>query len=648
MDKERIQIALLGPPQYTFQGKPIQIKRRIIRRLFVYLACQYKPVNRIEVSELFWPTVDEATARKNLREAISLLKTELPLEDVILTQFDFLQLNPEKISVDVTRFEILSEQLRDNVGLVNNGRLPEKVYTEMRDVLRLWRSPEFMDGINLLDSTQFEYWVMQKREILFYWRQMMMEWLANHYIAMGNLNEALYWLSTAVLHDRQNVELNFLTLNCLKDLGYRSAALHYCDVIESIYREKDLVNVPKILSDLIIRVRSYVDFGMEKKQIDWDLFDQKEIDYYGRQELIEKLSQCINRGGVFQLIGEPGSGKTRTLKELYTNLEIAPVVAYYRCLKEEATLPYHTFIEAIRAIVTEKAWQELDYIYAVVLLQLFPEIAKVRKDIHSEDIEKALQLTHLISEAIYRLIPLIVGEKKGLLLIDDAQWCDIESIKLLSFIFERRSEKNEGTCILVLRKDIESRNIDELFSSKKAFFYYEQFSLEPFTRDQVEFIYHAVTGKACPKNVGAWLYEGSGGNISYLLELISETDLADSEIAQMASERNWPISVNLKKKIEERLRIYDGLHAQILSILAVAWTPVDPGSFTRLSISEISQLNDVMEDLVKAGLIAWKEDDAGVLRYSFVHGVAKQIVLERMNPKLRQTITEKYFPKLEN
>jgi hypothetical protein len=85
-----------------------------------------------------------------------------------------------------------------------------------------------------------------------------------------------------------------------------------------------------------------------------------------------------------------------------------------------------------------------------------------------------------------------------------------------------------------------------------------------------------------------------------------------------------------------------------LSILAVAWAPVDPGSFTRLSISEISQLNDVMEDLVQAGLIAWKEDDAGVLRYSFVHGVAKQIVLERMNPKLRQTITEKYFPKMEN
>jgi DNA-binding SARP family transcriptional activator len=645
MEHELIQIALLGPPQYTFQGKSILIRRRTVRRLFIYLACQNKPVNRIEVSELFWPSTDETTARKNLREAISLLKAELPLDDVILAQNDFLQLNPEKISVDTTRFEAMSEKLRDNTELVNNGRLPEKVYTEIRDVLRLWRSPEFLDGVNLLDSTQFQYWVMQKREILFYWRQLMMEWLANHYIAIGNLNEALYWLSTAVLHDRQNSELNFLTLNCLKDLGYRSAALHYCDVIESIYREGDQVNVPKTLADLVHRVRSEVDFGQDKKQIEWDLFDQKEIDYYGRQELIEKLIQCINRGGVFQLVGEPGSGKTRTLKELYTNLEISPVVGYCRCLKEEIDIPYHTFVTAIRLIATDKAWQELDFIYALALLQFFPELAKIRPDLRPEEIERSLQLKHLIPEAFYRLIPLIVGEKKGLLLIDDAQWCDAETIQILSFIFERRKDKTEGACILVLRSDLQNKNINDLFSSKKAFYYFEQFTLTPFTQDQVEFIYHAVSGKTCTKEVGQWLYCGSGGNISYLLELISEIDLAEVEISQLALEKSWPISTQLRKKIEDRLRIYDGLPGQILSILALASEPVDPVSFMRLPLNEITELNKIMGNLVKAGLITWQEDETGVLRFTFVHGVVKQLVLQNVNPKLRQTIMQKYFTK---
>ncbi|MEA5077909.1 MAG: AAA family ATPase [Anaerolineaceae bacterium] len=645
MEQERIQIELLGPPRYTFQGNPIPIKRRAVRRLFVYLACQTKPVNRIEVSELFWPAEDEVTARKNLREAISLLRTELPLDNVILTQNDFLQLNPEKVSVDTARFEALSEKLRDNTELVNNGRLPEKIYTEMRDVLRLWRSQEFLDGVNLLDSTQFQYWVMQKREILFYWRQMMMEWLANHYIAIGNLNEALYWLSTAVLHDRQNSELNFLTLNCLKDLGYRSAALHYCDVIESIYREGDQVNVPKTLSDLVMRVRSEADIVTDKKQIAWDLFDQKEIDYYGRQDLIDKLSQCINRGGVFQLIGEPGAGKTRTLKELYTSLEISPIVGYCRCSKDEAKIAYHTFVEAIRSIANDKAWQELDLIYALALLQLFPEITKIRTDIHPEDIEKSIQLKHLIPEAFYKFIPLIVGEKKGLLLIDDAQWCDTETIQVLSFIFEKRKDKTEGACILVLRNDIENHEITDMFSGKKAFFYFERFILQPFSAEQTEFIYHAVTGKKCTKEIREWLHSGSGGNISYLLELISEIELSDLEIPQLLMQMQWPIGLQLRRMIEERLRIYSGLHAQILSILAVAREPVDPTSFMRLSMNEVSGLNAVMSDLVTAGLIVWKEDQAGVLRYDYVHGVIKQIVLENMNTKLRQTIEARYFAK---
>ncbi len=646
MEQARIQIELLGPPRFTYLGNRIPIKRRGVRRLFIYLACQRNPVNRIEVSEFFWPAEDEATARKNLREAVSLLRTGLPLENVILTQNDFLQLNPEKVSVDTARFEAFSEKLRDNMELVNNGRLPEKIYTEMRDVLRLWRSQEFLDGVNLLDSTQFQFWVMQKRELLFYWRQMMMEWLANHYIAIGNLNEALYWLSTAVLHDRQNSELNFLTLNCLKDLGYRSAALHYCDVIESVYREGDQVNVPKTLSDLVMRVRSEADFVTEKKQIKWDLFDQKEIDYYGRQDLIDQLSQCINRGGVFQLIGEPGSGKTRTLKELYTSLEISPVVGYCRCSKEESAIAYHTFVEAIRVIVTDKAWQELDLIYELALLQLFPEITKMRTDIHAEDIEKSLQLKHLIPEAFYKFLPLIVGEKKGLLLLDDAQWCDAETIQVLSFLFEKRKDKTEGACILVLRSDIENHTITDLFSSKKAFYYFEQFILQPFSVEQTGFIYHAVTGKNCTNEIREWLHRGSGGNISYLQELISEIDQFGSDIPQLVGQSNWPISLPLQNMIKDRLKNYRGLHAQILSILAVAQEPVAPDLFMRLSMNEVNELNVVLSDLVNAGLIVRKEDEAGILRYGYVHGVIKQIVLENMDPKLRQAIETGYFAKV--
>jgi DNA-binding SARP family transcriptional activator len=436
MDEERIHIALLGPPEVKYRGKQIEIKRRILRKLFYYLASLPLGKNRAEICEVFWPNDDEISGRKNLRESISLLRSELPIDDVILTQNDLIKLNSEKVLVDLLIFEQLSERLRKKTDLVTNGRLPETTYIEIRDVLRLWRTSEFLDGINLLDSIPFQFWVMQKRETLFYWRQMMMEWMANHYIAVGNLNEALYWLSTAVLKDRQNVELNYLTLNCLKDLGYRSAALHYCDVIDSIYKEGETVVVPKVLQDLVDRVRTDVYFREERKVISWDLFEQKEVDFIGRYDLVDHLAQCVNRGGVYQLIGEPGSGKTRTLKEFYTNLEASPRIAYCRARKEEQNIAYQTFVQGIRDIVTDKDWQQLGHIYALALLQIFPEISKIRTDIQEEDIIRSLELKRLIPESIYELVLIIIGEKRGLLIIDDAHWCDEETIQTLGYILK--------------------------------------------------------------------------------------------------------------------------------------------------------------------------------------------------------------------
>lgn len=642
MEQDRIQIALLGPPQFTYQGQLITIKRRAVRRLLGFLACQVNPVNRVELCELFWPNADEMTARKNLRESISLLRSELPLQDVVKTQNDFIELNAEKIWVDSREFERLANVLHKNTELVNNGRLPESIYTEIRDVLRLWRSSEFLEGINLLDSLPFQGWVMTKRESYFHMRQLMMEWMATHYIATGNLNEALYWLSTAVMKDRLNTELNYLTLKCLQDLGYRTAALHFCDGVEFSF-QKEEINLPVALKELIARVRTDVDAREEKKLIQWDLFEQREVDFYFRYDIVDKLSHCINRGGIFQLIGEPGAGKTRTLKEFYTGLEVAPVVGYCKCWKEEQAIPYRTFVEAIRQVATEKAWRQLDLIYALALLQLFPEIAKFRSDIQPQEIDRSLQLKHLIPEAFNQYIPLVVGGRRGLLLIDDAQWCDVETVQVLSYIFERRSEKSEGTCIMAIRSDIGNQYIEDLFSGKKAYSYYEKFPIVPFTSDQVKFIYHATSGKQASEQIATWLHEGSGGNASYLLEIINEVELSGADVEELTGRPKWPIGVKLQKMIEDRLGYLSPLSSQVLSILAIAWEPVSMQIFADLPIKDVAVLNEMMIKLVNSGLINWKEDKNGVFRYNFVHGVVKQTVFEKTNVKLRQVIKEKYF-----
>ena len=75
MTTPKLNILLLGPPEILLEGKPVLIKRRLNRALLFYLAAQQYPVTRDEVCGLFWPEEPEESARKNLREALSRLRT---------------------------------------------------------------------------------------------------------------------------------------------------------------------------------------------------------------------------------------------------------------------------------------------------------------------------------------------------------------------------------------------------------------------------------------------------------------------------------------------------------------------------------------------------------------------------------------------
>ena len=89
MDKP-VRILLLGPPEVIVKGKPVSIKRRLNRALLYYLAAQPHPASRSELCEKFWPHEDEEKSRKNLREALSRLRLDLGIPNLIITSGDFI------------------------------------------------------------------------------------------------------------------------------------------------------------------------------------------------------------------------------------------------------------------------------------------------------------------------------------------------------------------------------------------------------------------------------------------------------------------------------------------------------------------------------------------------------------------------------
>ena len=117
MASGKLVISLLGPPEIRLGDKVIQIKRRMFRYLVFYLACQAEPVSRESLCDMFWPEQDEVQSRKNLREMVSKLRRDLPIDDLILTEKEYVSFNPTKIDVDVIHFEETINLIRKNLDL---------------------------------------------------------------------------------------------------------------------------------------------------------------------------------------------------------------------------------------------------------------------------------------------------------------------------------------------------------------------------------------------------------------------------------------------------------------------------------------------------------------------------------------------------
>ncbi|HVN54822.1 MAG TPA: BTAD domain-containing putative transcriptional regulator, partial [Anaerolineaceae bacterium] len=247
---EPLRILSLGTPAVFIDEKPVQIQRRIQRAMLFYLANQADMVSRSELLALFWPEEEEEVARRHLREALSKLRSDLreafskeasdqPEPDLLVTTPDKAGLNFELVYSDALEFQ----RLVDQAGSVpwnrpSNRPLPEAVYQVLLKAIRLWRTPRFLAGINLPSSIELEMWLTLASQNLERQRGQVIERLADHAVAAGDLEAALNWLHRALESDETNEDLHLRVLKTLVTLGRRSEAIKYYTYVQDLIRRE--------------------------------------------------------------------------------------------------------------------------------------------------------------------------------------------------------------------------------------------------------------------------------------------------------------------------------------------------------------------------------------------------------------------------
>ncbi|MCB2019781.1 MAG: hypothetical protein KDG44_03175, partial [Burkholderiaceae bacterium] len=211
-----LALELLGPVRLLRDDAVLPITVRKTLALMSLLACS-EPLSRPRVVDLLWPTLDEATGRRNLRRELARLR-EAGAAQSLRVEGDFLSLDAS-VALDARAAE---EDLRS--GFVE------------RSISR-WRGTA-MDGLRLDDAPGFEEWLDGQRSRLQRLRTSALEVSARDHEQRGELGIALQRIEQLLALDPLQEQHHRDAMRLLAATGRREGAIAQFERCRAVLRDE--------------------------------------------------------------------------------------------------------------------------------------------------------------------------------------------------------------------------------------------------------------------------------------------------------------------------------------------------------------------------------------------------------------------------
>lgn len=498
-----IEAFLLGESKILFQGRLIprlNTPRQI--SLLSFLILEAKPrKSRIEVAKTLWPEQAEAGGLRNLRVALYRLRTAWPeLETVLQLDREMLYWQAGlTIESDVFRLETLL------------GAPPTADALHM--MIELVRGP-------LLEGSA-EVWIQRRQRVLnqkrIYWLRdasRLWEQQRNYSLARQALEELLKLNQEEPGGWRRMLTLCALEGNALKGEQVYAMALQAYQ--RSPHEREELTELYRRLS-----VRS--------SPASWP-----SSALVGRASEWEMLCRMWNKGGQAVVLLRGGMGIGKSSLALQFSRWVAAqgrVTSSVRCV-DSMPLPYASLSELLRGLPLVDCpprWKSELSRFVPELLDISPEI-KIPSPIVNPWQKHALLRT--ISLATLKFAPL--------LLIDDVQFCDPDSLRWIISLVQQRGQ---GMVLLTLNTMAEpGAEVSALLETMMALPVGAQIlDLSPLNDADSQQMVHHLTGELGPTSV-AEICRHAEGNPLAIVELVTSgrdgalSDAFRRRLGQMSAE----------------------------------------------------------------------------------------------------------------
>ena len=359
----------------------------------------------------------------------------------------------------------------------------------------------------------------------------------------------------------------------------------------------------------------------------------------GRQRDLTILRELLRSarlgvGGVVELVGDPGIGKTRLLHELAAAAADA-IVLSLPCEPYQASTPYFAFREVVRGLLScpghQSAEEAVAHVQATIaslvpdLLPWAPLLGPVL-DLPIEDTPETAQLAEefrrpRLGQTMIRLLEAACPSTM-LLVADDAHWMDEASGDLLGHLGVAAAGR--PWAVVVARRPDSSRAFLEATDPRLV-------PLGPLEDIDSERLVRAITvGMPIPPHAAKAIAERSGGNPLFIRELVAAARSSDGV-------ESLPDSV--ESLIAARVDQLDPVERGLLRRAAVLGRT--------FSVELLRAVSETEASFDLGGLGEFLRPEGGD-RFSFRHALVRQCAYDGLPYKLRRTLHSQVADAIEH
>jgi DNA-binding NarL/FixJ family response regulator len=239
----------------------------------------------------------------------------------------------------------------------------------------------------------------------------------------------------------------------------------------------------------------------------------------GRDAELARLQDALDGLGpglapVFEVVGEPGIGKTRLIGEIVARAhERRYLVASGQAAEFEEEVPFGVVVDALDAYLgsqNRRRFAGMSEDQKGELAAVFPSLAELAEP-RAEVLQHERYRAH---HAVRTLLELLAGERPCLLVLDDMHWADQASLELLSHLLRRRPEA-PVLIVLAFRPPQAPERLRTPLERAERAGVAVRLDLGPLSRAEAEGLLDPALGEIARDR----LYSESGGNPFYLEQL---------------------------------------------------------------------------------------------------------------------------------